>query len=249
MKNMILIPKGVLIRGSNESPDEMPINQVKMDSFWIDKFPVTNRDYRQFVVECRGYDNKLFWSNKGWEYIKNNNISVPCYWNDKNWNQDEHPVAGISWWEAMAYAKFVGKSLPSEAQWEYSARGYDQRRFPWGDDKPTEKYANYAPECEPASLSRASTAIDAYPLNKSFFGCVDMAGNLAEWCLDNASINYEWDLTRENPIYFTDEKEDHIAKGGSGLHDEDYMRCSSRDSYPPSVRDNIVGFRCVINHV
>lgn len=166
---------------------------------------------------------------------------------DKNFNQDDHPVTGISWWEAMAYAKWVGKTLPTEAQWEYACKGSDQRKYPWGNEEPSFHYANYAIDCDPFELDRSSTSVFAYLKNKSFFGCLDMAGNMAEWCLDNASINYNWDDEGINPIYITSETEDHIVRGGCGLHNEEFMRCASRDYYPTTMRDNLVGFRCVIN--
>jgi formylglycine-generating enzyme required for sulfatase activity len=72
-----------------------------------------------------------------------------------------------------------------------------------------------------------------------------MAGNLAEWCIDNHSTNFAWDSSGDNPVHLSDENLPHVVKGGSGLHDADCLRCSSRDYYSPSLRDNIVGMRCV----
>lgn len=110
---------------------------------------------------------------------------------------------------------------------------------------PSEEMANYAPGCEPAELKRSSTKVNAYPQAASRVGCHDMAGNVNEWCIDNVSNNYNWDYYRINPVYLIQEGLPHIVKGGSGLHDEDNLRCASRDSYDPGLRDNIVGFRCV----
>lgn len=70
---------------------------------------------------------------------------------------------------------------------------------------------------------------------------------IGEWCLDNVAQDYGWDLTGQDPVYLTDEHDAHIVRGGSGLHDEDCLRCASRDNYPPGLRDNIVGLRCVKN--
>jgi gamma-glutamyl hercynylcysteine S-oxide synthase len=158
-------------------------------------------------------------------------------------------VTGVSWWEARAYARFVNKELPTEAHWEYAARGTDERLYPWGDEPPTSDHATFAAGCEPDELRRRATPIYATCRGISPFGVRDMAGNLFEWCLDNASLHYAWDITRRNPLYWTDECDDHVARGGSGLHNEDYLRCAARDYYPPELRDNIFGIRLVDNRV
>ena len=246
MDLMIFIESGTFLRGSEESPEEGPTRLVELDAFAIDSTPVTNKEFRLFV-ENMGYSNPDYWTPKGWEYIKSNQINIPNYWLDENWNQDDSPVTGVSWWEALAYAKFVGKTLPTEAQWEYACKGKHGCKYPWGDEPPTLEYANFAIDCDPTELNRKSTGVYAHPKNKSYFGCLDLVGNLAEWCLDNASLNYDWDLTGHNPIFWASEEDYHIVKGGCGLHNEEFLRCASRDYYPASLRDNLVGFRCVIN--
>lgn len=248
LNSMIVIPGGSYLRGSTRSPDEQPIKLVTLDPFAIDRIPVTNRQFRLFL-ESGGYDNPNVWEEKGWDYINKNNIKYPNYWFDDHFNQDDHPVTGVSWWEAKAYATFVGKELPTEAQWEYACKGTDHRLYPWGNEEPTLEYANFAIDCDPEELDRSSTSVFAHPKNKSFFGCLDMAGNLAEWCLDHASTNYEWDETGVNPLYQTPQDDYYIVRGGCGLHNEDFMRCSARDHYPATVRDNLIGFRCVDNNI
>jgi len=243
---MTLIIGDPFARGSDHCPDEAPVMEVTLHPFFMDVRPVLNRDFKAFVDgDC--YQKDEYWCEHGLKFIRKFGILKPLYWNDVNWNQPDHPVTGISWYEASAYARFVGKELPTEAQWEYAAKGNDSRLYPWGNAPASPKYANYAPDCDPEELVRRSTPWDHHPQNRSPFGCMDMAGNVAEWCKDNYSPNYRWDTTGINPLCITDVTDDHIARGGSGLHDEDYMRCTSRDAYPPTVRDNIVGFRCVIN--
>lgn len=243
---MIVIPSGTFRRGSNVSPDEAPVVEVNLSSFAIDITPVTNKQYRVFI-KSGGYKTKKYWTEAGWRFVCELGLTHPNYWFDDHWNQDDQPVTGVSWWEALAFATFCGKTLPTEAQWEYACKGTDDRQYPWGNDAPTLEYANFAPDCEPLELNRSSTSVYAHPLNRSYFGCLDMAGNVAEWCLDNASPNYSWDNSRINPVYITSETEDHVVRGGSGLFNEGFMRCSSRDYYPPTLRDNTIGFRCVIN--
>lgn len=244
MINMTLISGEKFTRGSLESPDEMPLMQVKLDPFFMDVKPVTNEDFQVFI-EQGGYQEADLWSSEGLEFISQLGIKEPLYWNDPNWNQADQPVTGISWHEAVAYAKFVGKSLPTEAQWEFAAKGNDNRKYPWGNAEASLLLANFAPDCEPTELNRRSTPWHAHIQNRSPFGCIDMAGNLAEWCQDNYSPNYNWDQSGINPLYKSSITDDFVTRGGSGLHDSEYMRCSSRDPYPPTVRDNIVGFRCV----
>lgn len=245
VKGMIRIPAGEFTRGSEHSPDEQPLHTIKVSAFLIDRAPVTNKDFRAFI-EAGGYQNPVYWTPRGWEYIQDNQFTEPNYWRDPIWNPDEVPVTGVSWWEALAYARFVGKTLPTEAQWEYACRGTDGRTYPWGEDEPTLEYANYAPNSDPLELARKPTRPDAHPKNVSPFGCIDMAGNLAEWCLDNYHPNYSYEgADSADPLYVASEEEEHVVRGGCGLHTEDYMRCSSRDCYSPGVRDNLMGFRCV----
>lgn len=248
LQNMVAIPSGIFLRGSTESPDEEPMKYITISSFAIDTTPVTNHMFRNFI-EAKGYQKSIYWTVEGWEFIQQIGASYPNYWYDDHWNQDNHPVTGVSWWEAMAYAHFVGKTLPTEAQWEYACKGPGNRKYPWGDEEPTEEYANFAPNCDPVELQRSSTSVYAHPNNISVFGCIDMAGNLAEWCLDNWSPNYLYDETNVDPLFETHEKDYHVARGGCGLHNEIFLRCSSRDSYPPTVRDNLIGFRCVSNNI
>lgn len=240
---MIYVPGTVFRMGSDRFKNERPVRRVALSAFWIDKYPVTNAEFAQFV-EDGGYQNPRYWTEAGWQFLQQKAIEAPLYWWDEKWNAPDMPVTGVCWWEAYAYARYVGKTLPSEAQWEYAA-GLGERTYPWGEAAPTGRHAHYAEGCEPEELNRGGTAVDAYPDGVSGVGCWDMAGNLGEWCLDNMSRNYAWDFAQINPLYALDESRDHMVRGGSGLHSDDFLRCASRDFYPPQMRDNIVGIRCV----
>ncbi|APW45674.1 formylglycine-generating enzyme family protein [Rhodoferax antarcticus] len=243
--DMVYIAPAIFCRGSSIYTNEGPIKKIALSGFWIDRFPVTNERYTKFIL-ADGYSRREFWTDQGWDFVTSLDEQKPLYWNDFNWNQPKQPVTGVSWWEAIAFSKFEGKSLPTEAQWEYAACGGIDL-YPWGNERPTESLANFAPGCEPAELNRRSTSVDAHPLAVSRNGCHDMAGNLNEWCLDNISPDYRWDEFKIDPIYATAENLPHVVRGGSGLHDEDCLRCASRDYYSPELRDNIVGIRCVLN--
>jgi formylglycine-generating enzyme required for sulfatase activity len=241
--DMIRLETNGYLRGSNLFGNEMPLRQVSLSPFLIDRFPVTNARYKRFIDQG-GYSDRRYWSKPGWDFIQSHVIDRPNYWKNPRWNKPEMPVTGVSWWEAKAFAQFEGKMLPTEAQWEYAA-GFGLRTYPWGEDEPTRNHANFAPGCEPAELDRRATGVEELSLNRSASGCRDMAGNIGEWCLDNASQNYTWDNTGRDPVFVTDESDAHIVRGGSGLHDEDCLRCASRDYYAAGLRDNIVGLRCV----
>lgn len=243
--DMVLIEPVSFTMGSSLFKNEQPVRIVRLNAFWVDLFPVTNERFADFINKG-GYLARQFWTAQGWGFIQKNQIKEPLYWHDELWNQASQPVTGVSWWEAMAFATFEGKKLPTEAQWEFMAGG-GQHKYPWGDKEPDETLANFANDCEPSRLLRSSKSVDFFERSRSHCGCWDVAGNLNEWCLDNVSQNYSWDLSQQNPVFITDENEPHMVRGGSGLHDADCLRCASRDYYSPTVRDNIVGFRCVRN--
>jgi|GEM_PF-1942976 len=244
-KDMIYVKPVSFRMGSDISEDELPIREVTLKPYYIDKYPVTNEEFSRFVL-AKCYKNKDCWCDDGWNFIQKNKITEPCYWNDSKWNKKEYPVTGISWYEAKAYAFFVGKSLPTEAQWEYGAKGNTNRLYPWGDEKPTSSIATFAHGCM-ASLDRTPTTSNNFNKNRSAVGCYDMAGNFFEWCLDSVSENYAWDNNSNNPVYIDKNNNIKIARGGSGMHDEDCLRCSARDSYVSTVGDNIFTIRCVLN--
>jgi len=241
--DMIRLETDGYLRGSDLFFNERPKRMVALSPFLIDRLPVTNARFGRFV-EAGGYSNPKYWTEAGWAFIRSKDIHAPNYWDNPHWNAAGMPVTGVSWWEAMAFARFEGKTLPTEAQWEYAA-GYGERTYPWGEGEPSPQHANFAPGCEPAELYRRATGVEMLPLNYSASGCRDMAGNIGEWCLDNASNDYTWDKIGRDPVYLTKETEAHIVRGGSGLHDEDCLRCASRDNYAAGLRDNIVGLRCV----
>ena len=243
VSNMVFVPAGVLRRGSERSPDEQPVVEVELSAFYIDRLPVTNRDFAAFI-EAGGYHSPSFWTAAGWSWLQEQGVTRPTYWHDPVWGAPEMPVTGVSWWEALAYARFCGKTLPTEAQWEYACRGPQGLTYPWGEEEPTLEHANFAPGCEP--VERRPTLPTAHLKNQSPFGCFDMVGNFAEWCLDNYCPHYRYEgAAGPDPTFSTAEEDEHVVRGGCGLHSEDYLRCSARDFYPPGLRDNLIGFRCV----
>ncbi len=129
---MVKVPKGPFLYGEDR------IREVIDHDYWIDKYPVTNEKYRAFIL-ADGYRNQAYWSVEGWKWKTKNKIKARQYWNDTEWNKADHPVVGVSYYEAEAYAKWAGKRLPTEREWEKAARGEDGREYPWGDEFDKEK--------------------------------------------------------------------------------------------------------------
>lgn len=127
-RDMLLVPAGSFTQGSHaiEAQDnERPAHEVYLDEYWIDRNPVTYGEYRSFI-ESGGYQNSVFWTPEGWEWVKSNAIAQPLYL-----GSDHQPVCGVSWYEADAYARFVRKRLPTEAEWEKAASYQDMLGEVW----------------------------------------------------------------------------------------------------------------------
>ena len=125
------IPSGIFTMGSNDNQCQcydFPAHEVFLDSFYIDKYEVTNSQFKLFI-EDNGYCDSSYWTPAGWRFIVKNEILEPRYWNDENFgiNQPNKPVVGVSWHEGYAYAKWAKKRLPTEAEWEKAAGGDGKR--------------------------------------------------------------------------------------------------------------------------
>jgi formylglycine-generating enzyme required for sulfatase activity len=199
--DMVKVPKGPFLYG------EKRVREVIDHDYWIDKYPVTNEKYRAFVL-ADGYGNQAYWSSDGWKWKIENNITCPKYWNDTEWNKADHSVVGVSYYEAEAYAKWAGKRLPTEREWEKAARGEDGREYPWGDEFDKNKC-----NCLEAAIGH-TTPVTKYPNGVSPYGCYDMAGNVLEWCAD-------W--------YEKEQKDWRVLRGGSWTNEPGSLRVSFRN--------------------
>ncbi len=215
---VVEVPAGEFLYGDDKLKENIDY------SFLIDVYPVTNSQYKKFIA-AGGYTNeeilKKCWTEKGRKWREAENVTQPGYWHDEKWNQPDHPVVGVSSYEAEAYAKWAGKRLPTEKEWEKAARGTDGRVYPWGDEFDKEKCNTYE-----SGLGR-TTRVILYPNGISPYGCYDMAGNVWEW----TDSWYEKDKTR-------------VLRGGSWGNEGDFCRCASRNGLNPNYRNNGVGFRC-----
>jgi len=250
VNDMIEIPAGYFEQG-NDSIDaldnELPVHRVYLETYSIDRYPVTCGQYRAFI-EAGGYQNSIWWSDAGWEWLGSQMVTQPLYWtNNPAW--DSHPVYGINWYEAEAYARFVGKRLPTEAEWEkaasWDAAAGGRRIYPWGEEEPAAQLCNYAHLGEDSYPPLQTTPVDTYPTGQSAYGCYDMLGNVWEW---TASVFHGYEGFVSYPyagyskVYF--DGEHRVLKGGSWATRPWALRCSSRNWYHPGVRQILAGFRC-----
>ncbi|WP_372369913.1 formylglycine-generating enzyme family protein [Candidatus Uabimicrobium sp. HlEnr_7] len=218
--------------------DEEPEHQVVLSEYLIDKYPVTNKQFAKFI-DSGGYQFQGFWSDLGWQWRVNNSISLPAFWDNPKFNDALLPVVGVSWYEAMAYAAWVGKHLPTEAQWELAAKGTDGRQFPWGNEAPCSQRANFRGQ------SNHLTSVNNFDDIASAYGCIDMAGNAWEWCYDWYDDDYYEKSCRENPVGPPQsEDEEKVCRGGAFSYDIDTLKVYHRFFGIITLRDKSSGFRC-----
>jgi iron(II)-dependent oxidoreductase len=234
---MALVPAGKFLMGSNKGPEnENPAHEVYLDSFYIDKFEVTNEMFAQFLDMQGIQDAKetltIFEQHKHGVVMRSGRwMPAPNY--------IKHPVVCITWRGAQMYAEWAGMALPTEAQWEKAARGTDSRIYPWGN-----KFTAQNCNCKQSGLGH-TTPVNNYPNGLSPFGCWDMAGNVWEWCFDWYAPDYYSSSPNSEPLGPPSGEMKILRSGGWGA-DAAAMHCSARYFAPPEIHlENLGGFRCV----
>jgi iron(II)-dependent oxidoreductase len=231
---MILIPAGEFLMGTSEYQiiellrqfpdwkrewfaDEQPQHRVYLDDFYIDKYPVTNAQFEQFV-KATGYKAEGDWR----KYYKK--------------GKEKHSVVCVSWNDASAYCKWAGKRLPTEAEWEKAARGTDGRIWPWGNV--WDKSKCNSREGGPGT----TTLVGSYPAGASPYGVMDMAGNVWEWCADWYDKDYYAHSPQRNP-QGPSSGNWRVVRGGSWVVSPIDARAAARDGVVPDSRYLNDGFR------
>jgi formylglycine-generating enzyme required for sulfatase activity len=212
-KGMVLIPKGPFLYGEDRVHEDIPYD------YYMDIYPVTNDHYKEFML-ANGYDSQNYWSAEGWAWKQGIQVNQPLYWTDHQWDKADHPVVGVSYYEAEAYASWAGKRLPTEQEWEKAARGIDGRKYPWGNVFDKTKCNS-----ERSGIG-ATTPVTKYTKGTSPSGCFDMAGNVWEWC---ASWKYQ--------------SRGRVIRGGSWGGKPGNLRTSNRSGYTADNRNVNIGFR------
>ena len=242
---MVRIPAGEFQMGSTVVENEKPVHTVYIDAFYIDRYEVTNADYKKFVNANPIFSKTNFPTN----FHDGNYLA---HWNGDTYptGKELHPVTYVSWYAALAYARWVGKRLPTEAEWEKAARGgLPGVKYPWGNTVAAGT-ANYA------GVSGATLPIGSYSPNR--YGLYDIAGNVQEWCLDEYDAAFYKVSPREHPIvgtetvsevlnvYFTDITSDRVLRGGGWQSDVEMLRVAGRfGQFSPKAATANVGFRSV----
>ena len=218
---MVYIPAATFTMGDTHGDgygDEKPPHQVTLPAFWLDRTEVTNTQFARFIQA--GNTAQGNWSS---EYAS---------------GKDQHPVVTVTWYDVVAYCRWADKRLPTEAEWEYAARGTDNRKYPWGnawEDNRARFSGNQG------SFGECTAPVGSYPAGASPFGVLDLAGNAEEWTSS---------LFKPYPFVATDGREDlsasgpRVFRGGSCGNGPPLLRSGPRLGDTPNYRIGLRGFRC-----
>jgi Uncharacterized conserved protein len=257
--NQVPIPGGTFWMGDPDlDKDSKPVHKVALSPFCIDKTEVTVAAFRACVHagDCAPPSATVDW--KGIKREDKTKWSQFCTWGRSG--LDQHPINCVDWKQASAYCEWTGGRLPTEAEWEYAARGSDGRQYPWGNEPPDAKRLNACGgECASMLKERfdatwkpmytgddgwpATAPVGRYPRGASPFGVLDMAGNVWEWTADS-SFDYT-DEAVTNPQRSRPDTSPRVLRGGS-WHDNGpaRVRAAVRNGNDPVNRVNSLGFRC-----
>jgi sulfatase modifying factor 1 len=281
-EGMIKLDGGPFLMGTENkegfpADGEGPIREVTLDPFYMDTYPVTNRQFAEFVA-ATGYKTEA--ERFEWSFVFHKHIPPEAYprlvtdtvlavtwWckvRDAYWRRPEgpdtnvdsrpdHPVTHVSWTDAVEYSRWAGKRLPTEAEWEYAARGgLEQKIYPWGDElTPGGRHLcniwqGQFPNVDTAEDGySAPCPVNAFPPNG--YGFYTITGNAWEWCSDWFHPSYHVTATRKNPVG-PPEGAAKVMKGGSYLCHKSYCnryRVAARTSNTPDSSTTNISFRCV----
>lgn len=210
---------------------EVPQHKVYLSEYQISRYEITNAQYRAFVEAT----NRPTPRGQQGEEI----------WKDGNFNADTQPVVGVTWFDAQAYAEWIGGSLPTEAQWERAARGTTGRTYPWGNNSPKARHhANFA------RRYNHPTPVGHFSNGASPDGIADLAGNVWEWCLDEYNPSYYQQNRKKgqrNPLNlrYRDVLRSRVIRGGAWDVGSTFLRSALRSPFYPLDSTRTIGFRIV----
>ncbi|HEX5888055.1 MAG TPA: ergothioneine biosynthesis protein EgtB [Pyrinomonadaceae bacterium] len=235
--------------------NEKPAHQVFLQDFQIDRGLVTNGQFLEFMRDG-GYQNFRWWFSEGWETVKQEHWQAPLYWelHDGEWTirdftglhsvdtRADEPVSHVSYYEASAFAKWTGKRLPTEAEWEktacYDAERKVKRRFPWGDTDPDSGNTNLF-----ENGFWSVSPVGAFPGGSNPYGCQQMIGDVWEWTTSDyvPYPGFKTECDEYNDKWFVNQK---VLRGGSFATPQSHIRTTYRNFFHAHERWMISGFRC-----
>ena len=254
---MVTIPGGIYYLGFDSYgfsyDNELPEHKVYLHPYQIDIYPVTNADYMKFMT-IGGYEDYRFWLADGWDLIRQNNWKAPLYWEtiDGQWYKKdfrglskvapEQPVTNVCYYEADAFARWMGKRIPTEAEWEKASSWNEElkkkTKYPWGDELPTDDLANLL-----ESWMWSASDIGTYPKGKSYYGCHQMIGDVWEWT-SSEYVLYPGFKSRFQEYTDKWSINQKVLRGGSFATSKSQIRNSYRNYFKPHERILFSGFRC-----
>ncbi len=257
---MVYVPAGKFIMGNYRGDaGEQPQRTVYLSAYYIDKDEVTNAEYEAFVKATK-HPEPMGIGNIDGKFVADFRP-----WRDSRFNKPNQPVVCVGWDDAAAYAKWAGKRLPTEAEWEKAARGVDGRLYPWGDFWEPE-YCNsmainsktkttnflefynkiFIGDPLPSMTGRQTPLpVGSFPSGRSPYGCYDMAGNVAEWVADYFDAKYYLSAPDRNPLG-PSQGTQRVIRGGGFNNPEHVLRCSARLREDVRYWSINVGFRCAL---
>jgi formylglycine-generating enzyme required for sulfatase activity len=233
---LVEVPSGPFLMGSRDADslaasDEKPQHTLNLPTYWIGKTEVTNAQFRPFV-EGDGYTNQAYWTEAGWEWRQANTITRPAKWDRRSIrSSDNYPVVGVSWYEAVAYSRWLSAHtgrefrLPTEAEWEKAARGVDGWIWPWGNTWAASRVNS--DEVGPLDTMPVGT----YPEGASPYSALDMAGNVSEWCATSWGKPYPYQIEDEWQTVYLEASGDRVARGGGYGVQKPFVRTAFRSRH------------------
>lgn len=235
------IPQGLFVfRGGPGA--ETSACPIFLSAYAIERYPVTVAAYAEFIT-AGGYQKRRYWTERGWTWRTREHIQTPRFWGENEWAAyliPNHPIVGVSAYEAEAYAAFRDARLPTSAEWEKACRGPNGHCYPWGNTF-CENFAgsrNTGP--------RSTVPIGTFPQGKSPYGLYDMLGCVWQWCADAADADAENNNNSKNPFNDPedyDESTPRVTRGGAWNTLPWNVICTSQNAYAPTARFSNLGFR------
>lgn len=225
----MFVPGGTFEMGTMAYSIEAPPHPVEVSAFWMTRTHITNSMYRAFVATT-GHRSQEFYN----QHLMGATLFAG----------DDQPAVGVSFDDAVAYCCWAGGRLPTEAEWEFAARGFDGREYPWGNERPTSSTAVFG---RTVGHGGSTAAVGSSKEDCSPFGLLDMAGNVMEWCADwFAPYPADNDSLLRNPQGAV-QGVNRVVRGGCWAYEARSLRATERLQQPPQQRLNLIGFRVVFD--